>query len=224
MLTADFRAERTLRAIDSIAANARGSDFELIVARGNPLDFNFARDNNRLARVARGEFLVLMNDDAELFPGTICAMLREMRNPKVGIVGAILLENGKYFYGLKFKNGHMARIEFEHLDRLSRTSMDVDAFPFALVMIRRSLWNTINGLDENYRLCFEDWDFCVEAKNLGYSIKVVPFVNLHKGRIGTGRFGLQAKFFLSAARFYRLNPQFCPAWAPVDYLRRILRR
>jgi GT2 family glycosyltransferase len=57
----------------------------------NERNLGYAGANNQAARVARGEFLVLLNNDTEALPGWLAAMLRTAREQGVGAVGAKLI-------------------------------------------------------------------------------------------------------------------------------------
>ncbi len=57
----------------------------------NERNLGFSGANNQGARIAKGRFLVLLNNDTQAFPGWLAAMLEVAKQPDVGIVGARLL-------------------------------------------------------------------------------------------------------------------------------------
>jgi len=62
-----------------------------------------------------------------------------------------------------------------------RDPYEVDYLPGAAILTRSSLWQKIGGLSENYFLAYEEAEFALEVKRLGYKVMVNPSaVILHK--------------------------------------------
>jgi GT2 family glycosyltransferase len=123
--------------------------FELVVDHVSSSEFGFSSGINRMVRGARGENLILVNDDCKPSPGWVEKMVTTASEPGVGIVGGLL-------------DG--ASDEF---------------VTFGLVLIRREVFRRIGGLNERYRLGHEDTDFCLRAVEAGFKVKCVDVGATH---------------------------------------------
>jgi len=132
---------------------------------------SFSSLNNAGAKMAKGKYIVLMNNDVELTKGCLDEMLAVMRAKQdVGIVGAKLLfpDGDIQHMGVVFNGygipGHLGwkRPNDESFPPSQRSDYN-DAVTFALVMIRKGVWDLLNGLDTDYFFNYEDTDFCLRA-------------------------------------------------------------
>ncbi|MDR3299675.1 MAG: glycosyltransferase [Candidatus Accumulibacter sp.] len=153
--------------------------------------FNFSAMNNRAAREARGDYLLLLNNDTEcIHDDWLDAMMAHARRPDVGIVGARLLFPGSLkvqhagvVLGLTGTAGHVFIESLSHDEPgyLNRALADQEysAVTGACLLIRRSLFAQIGGLDEqNFMVSFNDVDLCLKVRQLGYRILWTPFATL----------------------------------------------
>jgi GT2 family glycosyltransferase len=63
----------------------------------------------------------------------------------------------------------------------SHTPYEVDYLPGAAILTRADLWKKIGGLSEKYFLAYEEAEYALEVKRLGYKVIVAPqSVILHK--------------------------------------------
>ncbi len=145
----------------------------------NEENLGFAGANNQAARVAGGEFLVLLNNDTEPWPGWLASMLRTAREGNVGAVGARLLypdkscqHGGVVVIGNPFGRQdaqpfhHNLQVPFNDAD--VRRSRDVQIVTGACLVTPRALYDELGGLDEGYWNGYEDVDYCLKigAKGL----------------------------------------------------------
>ncbi len=137
----------------------------------NERNLGFAAANNRGSSAARGELLVLLNNDLVLGPGWLEPMLEGHRQlgPRAGLVGNIQLDarTGKVDHAGIFIN-HKGKPE--HIRVLPRSSVrracpvrEVSLLTGACVLISRRLWIELRGFDEGYRNGCEDVDLCLRA-------------------------------------------------------------
>jgi len=119
----------------------------------------FAQPNNDGVREAKGEYVLLLNNDCFIRKeGLIDLFINELENnPDVGIVGNELSYN-------------------EYADR--------NYLKFYCVMMKRDLYNKFGGLDEAFRdgTC-EDVDLCIKVQDAGLRLSVVTVPVFH--RLGT---------------------------------------
>lgn len=125
-----------------------------------------------------GQFLLFLNSDTEIIePLSFRKMLDVFKNnPKIGVVGArLLLENHTIQHaGLSFDpqqmnytHRHYGRDMNDPVVCINET---VDVVTGAAFMTPRELWNKLGGFDRVYgNGYFEDTEYCLRAKELGYS-------------------------------------------------------
>lgn len=152
--------------------------------------FNFSEINNFAASQARGEHLLLLNNDTEVIsPEWLRAMLEHSQRPEVGVVGARLLYPDNYvqhagvIVGIGGVAGH-AHLH-EQSDRpgyfaRARLPQNLSAVTFACAMTRRNVFEELGGLNANeLRVAFNDIDYCLRAREAGYLIVYTPFAELY---------------------------------------------
>ncbi len=147
----------------------------------NEKNLGFAGANNQAARVARGRFLVLLNNDTEPWPGWLASMLRIVREGNVGAVGARLLypdktcqHGGVVVMGNPF--GRQDAQPFHHnlqvpfSDEDVRRTRDLQIVTGACLVTPRALYEELGGLDEGYWNGFEDVDYCLKVGAKGLRV------------------------------------------------------
>ena len=65
-----------------------------------------------------------------------------------------------------------------YLGRLQRSG-NVSSVTAACMMISRSAWNIVNGMDESFRVAYNDVDMCMRLRKEGYRIVFTPFARLY---------------------------------------------
>ncbi|MFS3136896.1 glycosyltransferase family 2 protein [Gluconacetobacter sacchari] len=155
-----------------------------------PGPFNFARITNRVAAEARGEILLLLNNDIEVIEsGWLREMVSHAVRPDVGAVGCRLLypngrlQHGGTALGVGRIGGHIltgARRDdygpFGVLGLLRSAS----AVTAACLALRRDVWRQVGGMDDiNLAVAFNDVDLCLKIRALGLRIVWTPFAELY---------------------------------------------
>ena len=167
----------------------------------NDVNLGFAGANNQGARAARGEFLVLLNNDTEAFPGWLAAMLKTAGDPSVGAVGArLLFENGSIQHaGVVVARTTMSRTSFvpfhhnlmvPHDDPDANRQTDFQIVTGACLLTRRDLYLELGGLDEAYWNGYEDVDYCFKVRERGLRVVYEPKAKLYhfESQSGVQRF------------------------------------
>lgn len=151
--------------------------------------FNFSALNNRAAKVARGEFVCLMNNDIEITtPDWLQEMLSFAALPGIGAVGTRLwypdghgLQHGGVVVGLGGVAGHahvgLPRGQTGYFGRISLHHRLV-AVTAACLLIRKSHFMSVNGLDEDLAVAFNDVDFCLRLYQSGLASVFTPFAEM----------------------------------------------
>jgi GT2 family glycosyltransferase len=145
--------------------------------------FNWSRLNNKAAAIARGELLLLLNNDIEaLQPNWLAAMAAQALRPKVGCVGALLLypdqtiQHGGVIFGLQSADHAYRGLPHGHKVHRGRSRLLTawGAVTGACLMMRRELLVRVGGFDEGLPVEFNDVDLCLRLGQLGYRHVIPP--------------------------------------------------
>tara|TARA_Y100000310_G_scaffold331632_1_gene405548 strand:+ start:12295 stop:13071 length:777 start_codon:yes stop_codon:yes gene_type:complete len=132
----------------------------------------FAQACNLGAARAIGDFLVFLNNDTMPTDGWLMAMLKAMEDPEVGIVGSRLIfppghpQAGQLQHcWLKWEEGMPTHAHYGESAGLAAVCFDADVLMVtgACMMIRREVFEELNGFDERYENGCEDVDLCLRA-------------------------------------------------------------
>lgn len=156
-------------------------------------DFNYSRYNNAGAKFARGKVLLFLNNDIEIIhPDWLTELVMWVEQPKVGIVGARLMyPNGRIQHagvviGLVGSAGHVFIGEHPEIFTPHGSPLwyrNMLAVTGACMAMRRDVFDTLSGFDEDYQLTFSDITLCLKAIDHGYQVIYNPFACLvhHEG-------------------------------------------
>ena len=138
--------------------------------------------NQGLAR-ARGEYLLLLNDDTEVTEGWLSRLLGTLgRYPDVGMVGPV----SNWVAGEQ-----LVKADYD-IRRYWGQTQEADVLIGFCLLMRREVYEQIGGLDERYGLGnFDDNDYCVRAFLAGWGMRIVRDVFVyHKGGQTFKRLGI----------------------------------
>ena len=148
-------------------------------------EFNYSAINNFGAGFARGQYLLLLNNDVELRePDSIWEMLSYAMRREIGIVGARLcypddtIQHAGVIVGL----GGIAGAAFVGSHEKENTYMhrmmslqDLSAVTAACLLIRKETYEAVGGLCEDYAVAFNDIDLCMKVRRLGLRVVYDPY-------------------------------------------------
>jgi len=154
-----------------------------------PHPFDFARMNNLAAAEARGEYLLLLNDDTEVIePHWLEAMLEHAQRPEVGAVGAKLLfpnrtiQHAGVIVGIHGKAGHAFwgfPADHPGYYDLARVVRNCSAVTAACLLTRKALFDELGGFDEAFAISYNDVDLCLRMRERGYLVVYTPYAVLY---------------------------------------------
>ena len=154
-----------------------------------PHPFNFSAINNFAAAEARGEYLCLMNNDIEVqSSGWMEEMLSFAQLDHAGAVGARLwypgnqgLQHCGVVVGLGGVAGH-AHVGLKKNEKgyFGRPVLHhrCSAVTAACLMIKKSTYFAVGGMDEQIAVAFNDVDFCLRLGDAGYHCVYTPSAEL----------------------------------------------
>lgn len=151
--------------------------------------FNYSLINNGAVSKARGDFVALINNDIEVIsPNWLSEMMSHAVQTGVGVVGARLwypddrLQHGGVVLGIGGVAGHAHKFlpkgahGYFSRGELTQTLSAVTA---ACVVVRKSTYEAVGGLDENLMVAFNDVDFCLKVREAGWRNVWTPFAELY---------------------------------------------
>ena len=157
-----------------------------IITHNHP--FNYSALNNAGFRAAKGDQILLLNNDTEvLSPDWLQEMLMYAQREDVGAVGAKLyypdgtIQHAGIGIGIKMLAGHYHR-NFPkespgYFGRLTY-AQNMSAVTAACMMIPRKVYEQMNGLDESFSVVFNDVDLCLRIREASYLIVWTPWAEL----------------------------------------------
>lgn len=190
---------------ESLNRNLQGIDFEIIVIDNNSLDescsviknnfpaiklieskinYGFGKGNNEAVKQAKGEYLLLINNDTIVLDHLKPALDFIKSDKSIGVIGINMLSANKAYIpaagnfpnfrnmfqfqklldlGKDFKNGNFFKEYYE-----------VDWLGGSFLLLTKSTYAKINGFDEDYFMYVEDVDFCKKIANIGLKRIFMP--------------------------------------------------
>lgn len=159
--------------------------------------FNFSALINLGARESRGDLLCLLNNDIQVTSaGWLSEMVAFALQPGVGAVGARLwyandrLQHAGITLGVQGVAGHafkgLARGEPGYLNR-AVLHQSVSAVTAACLVVRRQVFEQVEGFDTSLGVAYNDVDFCLRVRAAGYRNVWTPYAELvHHESISRG--------------------------------------
>ena len=151
-------------------------------------EFNYSKINNEAVKKSKGEYVVLLNNDTEIIdPKWLEIMLGYAQLDHIGAVGPKLLypdmtvQHAGVILGLGGVASHAylgkERNETGMYGRL-RVPYDYGCVTAACLMVKKSKYNEVGGLEESLKVAYNDVDFNLKLLQKGYNNICVPQTEL----------------------------------------------
>jgi len=194
----------------------------------NDQNFGYAYTVNRGLKECHGDFIFLLNQDAEIETKTISILCEKLlAKPETGMTAPRLLNpDGSlqksvrrfpnhwdiifHHLGLPYlfpKSGTFNRWKMGDFDHLEERYVDQPAF--SAVMIRHEMMNKVGLLDESFPLFFNDVDYCRRIADSGWKILYCPDAEVrHQKGQATGQHKIRSVYLSHSAFIHYLWKYF----------------
>ena len=202
------------RCMDSIDQKSSYKNYEYIIVENNSTDektfqyyknleeenpkahvvywdkeFNYSAINNYGATFAKGEYILLLNNDTEIINETCLEeLLGYCMRSDVGAVGARMyyeddtIQHAGVVIGFGGIAGHcfvlQPRGTTGYCHRII-CAQDYSAVTAACMLVKKSAFDEVGGLTEELAVAFNDIDFCMKLREVGYLIVYNPYAELY---------------------------------------------
>ncbi len=163
----------------------------------NATNTGFAAANNQGVKIAQGDFLLFLNPDMKVEPGSLDKLMEWLaRHPDAGLVSCKLTDEKGNFSPVagprRFPtvwDQAALLLKLPHLfpSILNRYLMadfepdreqEVDSVRGSFMLLRREVAERLGwAFDPRYFIWFEDVDLCREVKRLGYKVMYTPIIS-----------------------------------------------
>ena len=199
-LLAEHLADTELLVVDNAStdgsADMVATEFPDVRLIRSPRNGGFAYGNNQALRLARGETVLLLNPDTLMPRGGVQALVDVLRtHPEAGIIGPKLLRPDGSMHLACRRSFPTPRVAFYRISGLSRLlpksarlgrynltfvdadqPIEVDSVCGACLLVRRAVIERIGLLDERFFMYGEDLDWCLRARQAGWTVRYEPSV------------------------------------------------
>ncbi|MBU0576951.1 glycosyltransferase family 2 protein [Patescibacteria group bacterium] len=181
----------------------------------NETNIGYIKGNNLGAKLARGEYLLIVNPDIIWKDSDTLQKLIDFmdKNSNVGICGPKQINDGDdstamtvrafpkfglqvarrtFLRHLPIIKKWVAHDEMQHLDY--DKVQDVDWLQSSFWVIRKDLWDSFGGLNSDYFIFMSDPDLCFKVWKKGYKVVYYPDVTVHADGIRCSEGGVFTYF------------------------------
>jgi len=136
-------------------------------------NYGFAEPNNIGAKIAKGDFLLFLNNDTEVSPNFIEKMVNVLnQDSKIAICQSLLLKPNQEIDSSGDYVDELGRA-YSSRKKLTEVKEILSARGASMMVRKDSFWD-LGGFDKNFFASFEDVDLCWRAWLWGYKIVLVP--------------------------------------------------
>jgi len=170
------------------------AEFPHVTVIANDVNVGFGLGNNQALALVKGEFVLLLNPDAQLEDGALDRLVEALdREPGAAVVGPMVVNEDGAAQSTRRRFPTVQTLFFEStplqsllpsthpwlrdyyvLDRSDDEAHEVDWLVGACLLVRRSAVEQIGGFDERFFMYFEETDWCRRFRQAGWSVRFEP--------------------------------------------------
>jgi len=187
---------------DGSAAAVRATDGEVRLIELDRREGKAANDN-RLLRESQGEYCLLLNEDSELEPGAVEALLSALEvDPGAAVAGARLLSSGGRPQACAWRfPGWLTAVAgalFLHrgvsVQSNGDATREVDWAQSSAMLVRRSAAEQVGWLDPDFFVYSDETDFCKRLRDAGWGVLFVPSARaIHHDQMASDAAGVERR-------------------------------
>jgi GT2 family glycosyltransferase len=176
-------------------------------------NYGFAEGNNigirYILNTGHPDYVLLLNNDTIVDQEFLTQLVRATNGRRdIGIAGSAVYD---YFNRDKIQSagrtinwwlGKISEVRCAAKDRKNHDSIEVDAVSGCSMLIKREVLEIVNLLSREYFLYYEDIDFCVRARDSGYSVIYVPSSKVWHKLSSTARRNIGTREFHSTRSLF----------------------
>lgn len=147
----------------------------------SPDNVGFCVANNRMATIARGRYLLLLNNDATLLPDALDTFMREV--VRLGRPAILGLPQYDASSGALLDVGSLLDPFYNPVPNRDPERNDVAMVMGACLWIDKALWHELGGFPEWFGSIGEDLYLCCHARLAGYPVRALG-VSGYRHRVG----------------------------------------
>jgi GT2 family glycosyltransferase len=202
----------------------------------NEQNLGFSAGNNIGIRASQGRYILILNDDAILQPGSLGLMLWKMESdPKIGAIGPKLLNpDGSIQKGFSNKravtvlslvsdilylNGLFDRWQITRVILTRMNDDEISGEPAevagACLLIKREALDQVGLFDETFYYSSEDTDLCYRLRGAGW--KILYLAETHVTHYGSASFRRFDKFERIRIFYQSQMHLLKKHWSPLHY-------
>ncbi len=204
--------EFTKQCIDSIVEIGAKYKFEIIVIDNNSTDgtqeylhnltlnetiklitnnhaVSYSKSNNQGAELAKGKYLVFLNNDTKVRPNWLDNLIEKFKaDDSIGVQGAKLLYDDSHVQHCGIVYGELKTNLLSHYhiylsapataERVNK-EREFQFVTGALFAIRSEVFREVKGFDENYYFGYEDLDLCMKVRRVGFRVLYNPNIEVY---------------------------------------------
>ncbi|OGM13580.1 hypothetical protein A3A76_03340 [Candidatus Woesebacteria bacterium RIFCSPLOWO2_01_FULL_39_23] len=190
-------------------------------------NLGYGAGNNLAAKYAKGDFLLILNPDTLVLPGTLNKLCEPLiKNKEIAIVAPKIIDtNAKVIYQTGygkltpltaiFALTFIAKILPDNKyaraywlkENINGKLKEAFTIPGSAFLIRQSVFEEVRGFDENMFLYFEEQDLCKRVRDAGYKIylnqqaKIIHFWDNNKGNEKLMTYFRKSRFYYFRKHF-----------------------
>lgn len=190
-----------------------------LIAMHNEVNLRFVKNNNKAAKLAKGKYIAMLNNDTNVQEDWLESMVELLENDEtIGVVGSKLIYTDGRLQeagNIVWQNGvpeNYGNLYNPHSHEYTYVK-EVDYVTGASLISRREIWEKLGGLDEDLTPgYFDDSDYCFSVRKLGYRIVYQPLSQvIHYEGVTHGR---STKNFIKAYQEVNYH-KFVAKWKSV---------
>jgi len=205
-----------------LPANLKRSKRLSIIENDN--NYGYGRAINQAVKIAKGEFLLVLNPDTICTKDSIKSMVERIKQDrKIGVLGPQQIDKKEKIihsigsmpklpdalFALSFidniwpQNPYSKKFWARDVDR--NKEQETETVGGACMLFRKKIFEKIEGFDERFFMYFEEADICLRIKKLGYKILYYPQAKIRHliGKSNTNRRWVKKTFEESRYKFFK---------------------